>query len=310
MTDRLVNFIAAHGQALEAALGTWLPLGNQAGAERLNEALRYAVFPGGKRLRPMLTIIGTKLVGGDEQKALPAACAVEFLHSSSLILDDLPAMDDADLRRGRPAVHLVCGEGIATLAALALFNQSYALLARAARQSGAPALAEKLLAEAAQCIGADGMIGGQAVDLALRAAGAGPEVLASRNLKTTALMRLTMTAGAIGCGAHDADVSALARFGEFLGLTYQVCDDLLDQLGECDVTGKPARQDARHLRTTFVDELGVEGAHRLAMLLVEEGKTAITDRFGHSCEALLLLDALHLVVRDVVRLNPAEHQFV
>src|SRR5690242_4830609 len=124
MTDRLANFIAAHGPALEAALERWLPLSNQAGAERLNEALRYAVFPGGKRLRPMLTIIATKLVAGDVQKALPAACAVEFLHSSSLILDDLPAMDDADLRRGRPSVHLFCGEGIATLAALTMLNQA------------------------------------------------------------------------------------------------------------------------------------------------------------------------------------------
>jgi geranylgeranyl diphosphate synthase type II len=307
MTDRLVNFIAAHGQAVEAALVMWLPLSKPAGAERLNEALRYAVFPGGKRLRPMLTIIGTKLVGGEVQKALPAACAVEFLHTSSLILDDLPAMDDADLRRGRPAVHLACGEGIATLAALALFNQAYALLARAAGQSGEPALTEKLLAEAAHCIGADGMIGGQAVDLALRAAGAGPEVLGSRNLKTTALMRLTMTAGAIGCGANDADVSALAKFGEFLGLTYQICDDLLDEVGECGLTGKPARQDARHLRPTFVGELGLEGSHRLAMLLAEEGKAAITDRFGHCHEALLLVEALHLVVRDVVQLRPAEH---
>ncbi len=310
MTDRLANFIATLGPGLEAALERWLPLSNKAGAERLNEALRYAVFPGGKRLRPMLTIIGTKLAGGDVQEALPAACAVEFLHSSSLILDDLPAMDDADLRRGRPAVHLVCGEGIAMLTALALFNQAYALLARVTGQSGAPALTEKLLTEAAHCIGADGMIGGQAVDLALRVAGAGPKVLASRNLKTTALMRLTMTAGAIGCGANDADVSALAKFGEFLGLTYQVCDDLLDEFDECGLAGKPARQDARHQRTTFVNELGIEGAHRLAMLLVEEGKTAIAGRFGHCHEVSLLVDALHLVVRDVVQFSPAESQLI
>lgn len=214
MTEQLANFIAAHQPALAAALQRWLPLSDRAGAESLNEALRYAVFPGGKRLRPMLTLIGTRLVDGDLQQALPAACAIEFLHTSSLILDDLPAMDDADLRRGRPTVHLIYGESMALLASLALFNQAYALLAHAACQSGAPALVEKLMGKAAYCLGADGMIGGQAVDLELRSGSVGPEALASRNLKTTALMRLTMTAGAIAGGASEAEVTALARFGE------------------------------------------------------------------------------------------------
>jgi len=181
----------------------------------------------------------------------------------------------------------------------ALFNQAYALLARGACQGDSPVLTERLLAEAAHCIGADGMIGGQAVDLALRAAGARPEILASRNLKTTALMRLTMTAGAIVCGAREADMSTLARFGELLGLTYQVCDDLLDELGECETTGKTARQDARHRRLTFVDELGVEGARHLALTLAEESQAAITERFGHRHETRLLVDAVKLVIRDV-----------
>jgi geranylgeranyl diphosphate synthase type II len=303
MTNRLANFIHAYQATIEAALERWLPLSDQIRAESLNEALRYAVFPGGKRLRPVLTLIGAKLVEGDVEKALPAACAVEFLHTSSLLLDDLPAMDDADWRRGRPSTHLVCGEGVTLLAALALFNQSYALLARAAGASGAPALIERLIAEAARCIGPDGMIGGQAVDLALREAGA-PEALASRNLKTTALMRLTLTAGAIACGAREADVEALTRFGECLGAAYQVCDDLLDELGERKTIGKPARQDARHLRASFVEELGVEGAHRLAMTMAGEGEAAITERFGHRHEARLLIDAMILLIRDVEKLMP------
>ncbi len=299
MTKQLANFIAAHGPALETALHHWLPLSEKAGAEPLNEALRYALFPGGKRLRPMLTLIGTKLIAGDMQRALPAACALEFLHTSSLILDDLPAMDDADLRRGRPTVHLACGESMALLAALALFNQAYALLAHTA----APKVVEKLLAEAAYCLGSDGMIGGQAVDLAMRGGSVGPEALASRNLKTTALMRLTMTAGAIACGAAEADVTALARFGECLGLAYQVCDDLLDELGDSKLTGKPAWQDTRHRRPTFVTELGVAGAQRLAVTLAEEGGLALRERFRDCHEVSLLTDTMEQVLSGAVKLG-------
>src|SRR5262245_27721635 len=153
MSDRLTNFITHHHPMIEAALEQSLPLSAQLGAERLNEALLAAVFPGGKRWRPVLSLLGTMAAGGDQQSAIPIACAIEFLHTSSLILDDLPAMDDAKLRRGRAALHLLYGEGLALLAALALLNQAYALLARAGT--------ERLIAESARCIGTDGMIGGQ-----------------------------------------------------------------------------------------------------------------------------------------------------
>ncbi len=303
MTNQLANFIASHRQALEAALKRWLPLSDRTGTESLNEAVRYAVFPGGKRLRPMLTLIGTELVAGDAQQALSAACALEFLHTSSLIFDDLPAMDDANLRRGRPTVHLVYGESMALLAALALFNQAYALLAHAACQSDAPALVEKLMAEATYCLGADGMIGGQAVDLELRSGSVGSKALASRNLKTTALMRLTMTAGAIACGAAEADVTVLAQFGECLGLAYQVCDDLMDELGDSKLTGKPVWQDARHRRPTFVAELGLAGAHHLAITLAEEGKSVLRERFGNRHEVRLLTDTMEQVLSGVAKLE-------
>ena len=297
MTNRLAKFISANGPLLEAALERWLPLSQKAGAEQFNQALHYAMFPGGKRMRPMLTLIGAKLAGGDTQTALPAACAMEFLHTSSLIFDDLPAMDDAEIRRGRATVHVVYGESMATLAALALFNQSYALLARSSRHHAS--LTQTLIAEAAECIGANGMIGGQAIDLALKSASAGQDALTNRNLKTTTLMRLTMTAGALSCGATEACVSALAQYGENLGAAYQVCDDLLDELGESELIGKPAGQDERHLRPSFVAELGIEGAYSLAMSLAEESKSAITRQFGLCPESLLLMDAVDFVIRDV-----------
>jgi geranylgeranyl diphosphate synthase, type II len=302
MTDRLANFLAAHLPELEAALHRWLPRSEKAGAECLNEALRYTVFPGGKRLRPLFTLLGAKLVGGDIPQALPAACAIEFLHTSSLILDDLPAMDDADLRRGRSTVHRVYGESTALLAALALFNQAYALLARTAGQSGSPELVEELLTEAAHCIGTDGMIGGQAVDLALRYTPTSADAWANRNLKTTALLRLTMTAGALGMGARGPQIAALARFGECLGLSYQIWDDLLDELGECKLMGKPARQDARHQRPSFVTELGRSGAEQLALKLVEEGKTVLRENFGQQANVQLLLDAIDLVRQEARKL--------
>ena len=143
-------------ELIEDALQDFLPLSRLESAARLNDAIHYAVFPGGKRMRPLLTLLGARIAGVPLDDALPAACAVEFLHTSSLIFDDLPSMDDAALRRGSATLHLVFGEDIALLAALALLNQAYALF-------GSNTC---LLAEAVACIGSNGMIGGQALDLA------------------------------------------------------------------------------------------------------------------------------------------------
>ncbi|MDQ6699182.1 MAG: polyprenyl synthetase family protein [Acidobacteriota bacterium] len=203
---------------IEQRLHALLPISSIRGAHRLNSAIHYAIFPGGRRMRPMLTLLGAKAAGArletDLETAIEVACAVEFLHASSLILDDLPAMDNARERRGRPALHLVFGEDVGMLAALALLNQAYGIFGRSPR----------LIAEAVSCIGVNGTIGGQAVDLAHRGAnnsGQGIE-------KTTALLRFALTAGAIAYGAGSADVRALARCGECLGEAYQIYDDLLD----------------------------------------------------------------------------------
>jgi len=236
-------------------------------------------------------LLGTMTAGGSAQSALPIACAIEFLHTSSLILDDLPAMDDAQLRRGRAALHLVFGEGLALLASLALLNQAYALLARAGT--------DRLIAEAARCIGADGMIGGQAADLDIRASRANSHALASRQLKTTALARLTIIAGALAAGADERDVAALARYGECLGAAYQICDDLLDELGESATIGKNVGQDSRHLRSTFTAEFGAEGARSMALGLLAEGKQALRERFGERQPAGLLIEAADLVIGGV-----------
>ncbi|HZS05042.1 MAG TPA: polyprenyl synthetase family protein [Blastocatellia bacterium] len=303
MTDSLSNFIADYRPAIETALEAHLPLSTRCETGRLNEALRYAVFPGGKRWRPMFTLLGALLVGGAVKRALPAACAVEFLHTSSLILDDLPVMDDAELRRGRAALHVAYGEGMALLASLALLNQSYSLLACAARDGADAIAASRLICEATRCIGSNGMIGGQVADIEMRSTRAGAEALASRNLKTTALTRLMMTSGAIAVGAAENEIAALAHFGESLGAAYQVYDDVLDELGECESLGKTVRQDARHARPSFVAELGIEGACRLAASLIEEGKSALAEHFADCPEVSLLSEAADCIIGGAV--NPA-----
>ena len=138
MSERFARFVASERERIEAALRRALPLSALSGAARLNGAREYAVFPGGKRLRPALALLASRLAGATPKQGLTAACAVEFLHTSSLILDDLPSMDDADVRRGRPALHLVYGEGVAVLAAVGVLNQADALLAEAACTDGVP----------------------------------------------------------------------------------------------------------------------------------------------------------------------------
>jgi geranylgeranyl diphosphate synthase type II len=302
VSEELFNFIGDHRSIIDVALAERLPVSSQRGAERLNEAIEYATIPGGKRLRPVLTLLGTALVGGQMERALPAACAVEFLHTSSLILDDLPAMDDADLRRNRPSLHLVYGEAVATLAALALLNRAYGLFA----ESGSA----RLIYEATRAIGEDGMIGGQAADLRLSVDGGSVETLASRSLKTTALMRLTLIAGAIACGAGESDRAALEEFGECLGAAYQIRDDILDEIDDSGLAGKTVRQDERHLRHSFIAELGAEGASHMALSLIEQGKSAIIERFGDRREARLLVAAADIIGGSRDRIKTLAHSLV
>ncbi|HEX8634134.1 MAG TPA: polyprenyl synthetase family protein [Pyrinomonadaceae bacterium] len=307
MTEQLSRFIAQHGAQIEDALHAHLPYSSQAGAERLNDALDYALFPGGKRLRPVLALAAARLAGATDEQGIIVGCAVEFLHSSSLILDDLPAMDDADLRRNRRALHLVYGEGLAVLAALALLNQAYALLTRAAELSASPgATTGALLREAARTVGADGMIGGQVIDLELRATSANDRALASRDLKTVALMRLMMIAGAQARGAEVETIAALAGFGERFGRVYQICDDLLDEPGAGALSGKTARQDARHLRPSAVSVLGAGASERLACALAREGASLLVGKFGERGEARVLIEASEMMLRKVTRARAAQ----
>jgi geranylgeranyl pyrophosphate synthase len=302
LSELFAKFVASERAAVESALRRSLPLSTLARAARLNEAVEYAVFPGGKRLRPALALAASRLAGASRQQGLKVACAVEFLHTSSLILDDLPSMDDADVRRNRSALHLLYGEGLAVLAAVALLNQSYALFAEAA--CGGNADGSALLRAAAHCVGADGMVGGQVVDLETRAFVTDEEALACRDLKTVALMRLMMTAGALACEASDEQTSSLAYFGECFGRAYQVCDDVRDATVSGVLTGKPARQDARNGRASAVHGFGAEGARLFAQSLIARGVARLREQFGPREEVTLLSDAARYVLEAAGAATP------
>jgi geranylgeranyl diphosphate synthase type II len=300
-SDQFPAFAAANRPRIERALGERLPVSAAVGTERLNEAVRAAVFPGGKRLRPLITLAGSRLCGAADEQALTLSCVVEFIHTSSLVLDDLPGMDDAELRRNSPALHIAYGEGVAVLAAVALLNQSYALMASAARGETGVAHLPRLIEEAAACVGSSGMIAGQAAELALSGAGTGGSDWPSRELKTTGLMRLMMVAGAVISGAPEGHVAALAAYGESLGKAYQIYDDLADAAGDHGSTGKSVRQDSRHSRPTTVEGLSHAQVRALAAGVLDEGKRALSVFGDHEGARLLRSAADHIVAG----LNPA-----
>jgi geranylgeranyl diphosphate synthase type II len=231
--------------------------------------MHYALTGPGKRVRPVLTLVVAELFGQRAEPVLDVACAVEMVHACSLVLDDLPAMDDARLRRGRPTVHREFGEAVALLAALALLNRAYALVAEAAhRLSLARYTGEDMVHHLAAAIGSGGLIGGQALDLASRPEELDLELLEYiHSHKTGALFMAAGELGAMAADARRRDLDLVARFAKNLGLAFQISDDLLDVLATPEETGKDAGQDAA--KVTFVKLLGVEGARTLeAELLV------------------------------------------
>lgn len=227
----LWQYVERHRPQIEKALREYLPLAPPQIETKFNDAVEYALFSGGKRLRPVLTLLGAELFGGRAERLIPAAVATEFIHTSSLIFDDLPCMDNAAERRGKTSVHEKFGEGLAILAAIGFLNAAYGLVF--VNHAEMPERAMQAHAEIVECVGAGGMLGGQSVDLAL-AKGAGADHASShefetvRNLKTSALMRLSLRVGAILAGANYLELAELSRFAELLGDAYQLSDDLID----------------------------------------------------------------------------------
>ncbi|MHB1033698.1 MAG: polyprenyl synthetase family protein [Pirellulales bacterium] len=236
--------------------------------DRLREAVRYSLLAPGKRLRPLLAWMAAEACGGSPEAALPAACAVEMVHAYSLIHDDLPAMDDDDLRRGRPTNHKVFGEALAILAGDALLSLAFEVLARYVKPAEVAAACSATLARAA---GPEALVGGQADDLAAQASGGSPETLESiHHRKTGALIRASLRMGGLVSGADASTLSALDAYGVRLGLAFQIVDDLLDVRGDEQAVGKRVGKDSACGKLTFPGVLGVdESASRAEQAIAE-----------------------------------------
>ncbi len=237
--------------------------------ERLHQAMRYSLEAGGKRLRPVLVLAAAELFGAPEDAAVPAAVAIECLHTYSLIHDDLPCMDNDDLRRGRPTAHRAFDEATALLAGDALLTHAFALLATA--YSTTPALSRALVAELADAAGSRRLIGGQMEDLlAEKSASATADQLDFIHLnKTAAMIEASLVMGALVGGASETTQTALRQAGRAVGLAFQIVDDVLDATADSATLGKTAGKDAKADKTTYVKLHGLDASRRIARELSE-----------------------------------------
>jgi geranylgeranyl diphosphate synthase type II len=257
----------------------------------LAEAIRYALLAPGKRLRPQLVLMAAEACGGTAEAALPAACAVEMVHAYSLVHDDLPAMDDDDLRRGRPTCHKKFGEAVAILVGDALLTRAFDVLAREIRPAATAARCCAILGHAA---GASALVGGQAADLQAAAAtndsldGRVAALEAIHRRKTGALITASLEMGAITASASPEHLAALVAYGRKLGLAFQITDDLLDVAGSQSAVGKRVAKDAPGGKLTFPGLLGVAESRRRAEKLVDEA-CAMIELFGAGGEPLRAL---------------------
>jgi geranylgeranyl diphosphate synthase type II len=293
----LAEFIASQGKHIERALSEWLPAEPGCPA-RLAQAMHYAVFPGGKRLRPLLTLLAADACGGSVEDAMPAACAVEYVHCYSLVHDDLPAMDDDDLRRGRPSCHKVFGEAIAILAGDALLTLAFDVLARRSRSSG---LAVASCAELAAAAGACGMVGGQVDDMTAgeqnRSPNSALEMLESMHArKTGALLRACLRLGGLAAGASDDLLHVFDHYGQAIGLAFQITDDLLDVRGAELAAGKRVGKDTGRGKLTFPGLLGIESSQQRSRSMGREAIAALAPLGGRA--ELLKELARNIIERD------------
>jgi geranylgeranyl diphosphate synthase type II len=302
----LAAYVAARGPMVEAALEAALPRTDAVPAP-LHEAMRYSLFAGGKRVRPLLVLASAEAVGGRPEAVLPAACAVELIHTYSLIHDDLPSMDNAATRRNRPTCHVAFGEAVAVLAGDALHALAFAMIASNAVTAGAERTVQ-VLEEVTAAIGTQGMVGGQVLDLlaegrpALVARfGAWPAdrrdgVRMIHRWKTGALICACVRSGGILASATPARLAALTAYGEGLGLAFQIIDDVLDEVGTSQALGKDAQQDAASSKLTFPAAFGIERSRAIAREHTGHAVAAL-DGWGPEADVLREL-AVMLLVRE------------
>lgn len=290
----LKTYLKATTAEVDAAMDSFLPKAKERPAT-IHAAMRYSVFAGGKRLRPVLCLAAAEACGGDISNALAPACAVELMHTYSLVHDDLPAMDDDDLRRGRPTCHKVYGEGMAVLCGDALLTEAFILLAKApaTKRYGT----REFIAELAETGGSRKLIGGQVMDLE----GEGKK-LTKRDLvriheaKTAALLTTSLRLGGMSANATPAKLDALTQFGYALGLAFQVIDDILDVTQSTEVLGKTAGKDQAVEKSTYPAILGLDASRKEAAKLTKAAMGALKP-FGKKAARLEEI-AAHLLKRE------------
>ena len=274
MTDssRLLEACRQLRGQIDAALDRYSTYGDAVPAN-LAAAIRHSLLAPGKRLRPILVLLAAEACGCEGRKALPAACAVEMIHTYSLIHDDLPAMDDDDLRRGLPTCHVKFGEATAILAGDALLAQSFEVLAGS---DIPPAAVAKACGELAAAAGPRELVGGQADDLAQeeKTDGTLEELQAIHRRKTGAMFRVSLRLGGIVAGASETQLNALQTYGDRLGLAFQIVDDLLDQQSTPEQMGKRTNKDDGRGKLTFPRLLGNDESRRRAAGLIQEACAA------------------------------------
>ena len=269
--------------ALDASMGPERP-------ESLRDAMRYSLLAGGKRLRPILCLAACELVGGSSELAMPTAVALEMIHTMSLIHDDLPAMDNDDLRRGRPTNHKVYGDAMAILAGDAMLSRAFEMVA--VRSANVPA--DRLLrvvGELALVSGAPGLVGGQVVDLESEGKAVDLQTLEYIHLhKTAALLRACVVTGALIGGASDDQLEAMRTYANGIGLAFQIIDDILDVTASSEVLGKTAGKDLLADKTTYPKLLGLDASREKALQLVRESKAALEPWRDKAAPLLALAD--------------------
>jgi len=269
----LTKYLAKGGAAVDRALNRFLPPAS-AKPPTIHKAMRYSLFAGGKRMRPALCLAAAEACGGTLADALPLACAVECIHTYSLIHDDLPAMDDDDLRRGKPTSHKVFGEGIAVLAGDALLTQAFEI---AARCKGWPRYSHQdIILEIAIAAGSRQLIAGQVADLE----GEGKKLPASQlqyihERKTSALLCCSTRLGGMSANCNAAQLAALTVFGRNVGLAFQIIDDILDVTQSSEQLGKTAGKDTAAQKATYPSIVGMEKSRRIAAELTEKAFAAL-----------------------------------
>ncbi|MFO7782996.1 MAG: polyprenyl synthetase family protein [Thermodesulfobacteriota bacterium] len=268
----LSSYLAGKREIVDRALKTCLPPAEGPAAD-LILAMTYSLFAGGKRLRPILCIAGAEAVGGDGHDVLPAACALEMIHTYSLIHDDLPVMDDDDLRRGKPTNHKVFGEAVALLAGDGLLTEAFGVLAGMKPPEGTPPAALlRVLRWVSKAAGCQGMVGGQVVDIQSEKEPADAEMVKYIHThKTADLLTVSVVSGAILCNCNETMIQALAGYGRRIGLAFQISDDILNIEGDRSTLGKDVGSDEERGKMTWPAAYGFEESKKIREDLVTAG---------------------------------------